>query len=205
MIEKLVPLDFPPGFQNNGTTYQAKDRWHTGNLVRFYQGTIQPVGGWVQRTTTGATISGVPNAALAWSTNDGNTWLAIGTTTHLYVVDSTNEVWDITPDFNSNGNPVFWQLDTFGSYLVATYNGTDVFPDEDINAFVWTGSVGVVAQAVGFKLFDPVCPTQTYGIVTTPERFLFLLRGGDPVVLGDSPSVIFRASRSGATTADLVD
>src|ERR1051325_7779601 len=119
MIEKLVSLDFPAGYLNNGTKYQSKDRWYTGNLVRFYEGTIQPVGGWVQRTLTGAAISGVPNAGLAWETNDGNTWLAVGTTTNLYVVDSSNHVWDITPSFNSNGNPVFWQLDTFGSYLVA--------------------------------------------------------------------------------------
>lgn len=204
MIEKLVSLDFPAGYLNNGTKFQSKDRWFTGNLVRFYEGTIQPVGGWNERTITGVANVGVPNAAIAWETNDGSTWLAVGTTTNLYVIDSTNKRWDITPSFNSNGNPVFWQLDTFGTYLTATYNGTNVFPDEDINSFVWKGEVGVVAQPVGNKLFDPVCPTQTFGIVTTPERFLFLLQGGDPVVLGTSASVVFRASRSGTIPTALV-
>ncbi len=204
MIEKLFPLDLPPGLVNNGTTYQSKGRWFLANLVRFYEGTIQPVGGWSERAITGAANVGVPNCAISWQTNDGQPWIAIGTTTNLYVIDSTNKRWDITPSFTINGQPIFWQLDTFGTYLVATYNGPGTNTTEDINAFVWTGSVGVPAQPVGLKLFDPIAPTQTFGIVTTPERFLFLLQGGDPVFLSTTPSVIFRASRSGAAVADLV-
>src|ERR1700733_13040451 len=108
MIEKLVTLDFPPGLQNNGTAFQSKGRWHVGNLVRFYQGTIRPIGGWVKRTTTGATISGTPNAAISWTLNDGTSYLAIGTTTHLYVVNSANVVYDITPMNISDPQPYLW-------------------------------------------------------------------------------------------------
>src|SRR5688572_44076 len=97
MIERLFALDLPDGFKNNGTTYQSKGRWHSGNLVRFFQGTKQPVGGWVERTLTGSAISGVPNAAISWQLNDGTSYIAIGTSTGLYVVTSANVVYDITP------------------------------------------------------------------------------------------------------------
>ena len=40
------PLKFPPGMFRNGTEYQAKGRWIDGNLVRFLEKTIRPIGGW---------------------------------------------------------------------------------------------------------------------------------------------------------------
>ena len=55
-MDNLIPLELPPGMRNNGTTYQSKGRWYTGNFVRFFNGTIQPIGGWAARSLTGATI-----------------------------------------------------------------------------------------------------------------------------------------------------
>lgn len=204
MIESLVPLALPPGFSRRGTVYQSKGRWYTGSLVRFFQGDIQPIGGWVQRTLTGATIGGTPNAAISWQTNDGTAWLAIGTTTHLYVVSSANVVSDITPtsNFSPSGHPVTWQLDTFGSYLMAVYNGANTNPSGYVNLFSWTGDVSNPAQPVGDAT---EAPTSVYGIVTTPERFLLLLQGNDPGVIGTSATRLYRASRSGAVSADMVD
>ena len=37
---------FPLGVYRNGTEYQSKGRWYDGNLTRFLDGTIRPVGGW---------------------------------------------------------------------------------------------------------------------------------------------------------------
>ena len=52
-MDKLLPIKLPPGMRNTGTVYQAKGRWSTGNFVRFFQDTIQPIGGWAARTLTG--------------------------------------------------------------------------------------------------------------------------------------------------------
>lgn len=204
MIEKLIPLKLPPGLANNGTTYQSKGRWFLGSLVRFFQGNIQPIGGWVKRTLTGATISGIPNAAISWQTNDGVAWLAIGTTTHLYVVSAANVVSDITPSsgFVTAGNPAYWQLEIFGAYLVAVYNGTGTNPGGAVTAFVWQGDPSVVAAQVSDAL---TAPNSTFGVVVTPERFLFLLRGADPVTLGGNNLISFRASRAGAVSTLLVN
>ena len=42
----LLPIKIPPGFFRNATQYQAKNRWFDGNLVRFSEGRIRPIGGW---------------------------------------------------------------------------------------------------------------------------------------------------------------
>ena len=42
----LLPIKIPPGFFRNATQYQAKNRWYDGNLVRFSEGRIRPIGGW---------------------------------------------------------------------------------------------------------------------------------------------------------------
>lgn len=45
----LVPLKIPPGIFRNGTPYQAKNRWYDGNLVRWHDGALRPIGGWEPR------------------------------------------------------------------------------------------------------------------------------------------------------------
>lgn len=178
MIEKLISLKMRPGLVNNGTPFQSRGRWFTGSLVRFFQGNIQPVGGWVQRTLTGATITGTPNAAHSWETNDGSGWLAIGTTTNLYVVSNANVVSDITPaNIAGDGLTHRWQLENFGAYLVATFNRVNGGTATG-NLYAWTGNPAVAAE--GVAIF-PSAPQYTYGLTVTPERFLVVFRGGDPV------------------------
>lgn len=50
----LFPLAFPPGIYRNGTEYQSKGRWYDANLIRFYEGTIRPIGGWRTKDRTGS-------------------------------------------------------------------------------------------------------------------------------------------------------
>lgn len=181
MAEKLFPLDIPPGFKNNGTTYQAKGRWHAGNFVRFFQGNIQPIGGWTKRTLTGDTITGTPNAAIAWADYSGNVWLAVGTSTGMWVINnSTNVVYDIMPTANVYGStPYSWQLETFGQYLLAV-NSASSFTDSSStsNAWVWKGDTGaVMVPAQGSSIGNG--PGPTYGVVVTPERFAVWLGGAD--------------------------
>lgn len=177
MAEKLIGLALPPGLKNNGTVLQSKDRWFAGDKVRFYQGNIQPIGGWVQRTLTGATITGTPNAAHSWSLNDGTSYLAIGTTTGLWLVTSDNVVHDILTVGLVGGTPYTWQLENIGSYLIAVYNLTESVITDSLNVLAWKGDPTVAAvQAFG----PPDGPSAVYGCTVTPERFLFLIDGSDP-------------------------
>lgn len=198
----LVPIKLPPGMYRNGTPYQAWGRWYDGNLVRWYQGTLRPIGGWqaMQQSSAPAgnfTVSGVPRTAIGWRV--GNTaWLAVGTNTKCYAFSlGTNT--DITPaGFTAGGaDSVFttgpygaglygagsygtgdptqgtvtdaatWQLDTFGSYLVAccTSDGKLYYWDLNLSNDLLTMSGA---------------PTGCIGVVVTPERFVVALgAGGD--------------------------
>ena len=42
----LVPITPPAGIVTNGTEYSNTGRWVDGNLVRFENGAMQPIGGW---------------------------------------------------------------------------------------------------------------------------------------------------------------
>lgn len=190
MAEKLIPIELPPGFQNNGTTYQSKNRWHLGTLVRFALGRIMPVGGWTQRTLTGASITGTPNAMHSWEDNSGNKWVAVGTTTGLFVIDASNVVTNITPTQGAIVSTAYlpsgtyqWSLTNFGAYLVAVLRTTQALPINPVfvgdpqaeNVYVWNG-LGVATQAYG----QAAGPTSIFGVCATPERFVLLLGGGDP-------------------------
>lgn len=209
MIEKLFAIDLPPGLYHNGTRLQARGRWYDGNGVRFWQGTKQPIGGWSARTLGGVTVTGIPNAAIAYQTNDNQPYLVVGTTTGLFVQADDNHWYDITPTtggFNANGHDVFWQLDNFGELLIACYSGDGTNPSAGSTVFEWGGAVGTPATPItDLNTVEGTIPRETFGIVVTAERFLFLLRGDDPSVLGDNVSLTFRAARSGATTTDYVD
>ena len=41
-----IPLKLPPGMFRNGTKYQSQGRWYDGDLVRWADGILQPIGGW---------------------------------------------------------------------------------------------------------------------------------------------------------------
>ncbi len=177
MIEKLISLGLPAGLKNNGTVLQSKDRWFAGNLVRFYQGNIQPVGGWVKRTLTGATITGTPNAAHSWQLNDGTVYLAIGTTTGLWLVTDGNVVHDIMMAGLVGGTPYTWQLDNMGSYLMAVYNLTVESPTDSLNVLAWKGDPTVPAVQA---FHTDSGPSIAFGCFVTPERFFVVIRGSDP-------------------------
>jgi hypothetical protein len=179
VIDDFLPLGIDvPGFFANGTVYQSKGRWREGNLVRFHEKTIQPIGGWVQHPTSGAAILGTPVAALCWQFEDGTPYLALGTTLGLYVIDSNNVCYDITPAGGIIPAPAYdWQLSTFGAFLMAT---NSLRGDADltlVNVYVWEGDTGATATAAWTTA---VGPRGAYACFATPERQFVVLRGQDP-------------------------
>ena len=181
----------------NGTEYEQSNRWRDGNLVRWSEGSIKPIGGWSQHTTlsVGASVTGI----FGWNDNSGNRKLAVGTYEKLYSIGTDGTLTEITPTvFNtgredaglnagyggglwSNGtygtprNPssvyqpaTTWSLDNYGEYLVACS------PD-DGNLLEW--------QLVNATPAAPItnAPTSCEGLIVTEERFIFALAAnGNP-------------------------
>lgn len=114
----FVKIDIPPGMYLNGTEYGAAGRWRLGNLIRFFRGEPQPVGGWsaipLEAPSLAALEAGYYNSGnsvqwpsnsyllgtcrgvIAWRDNNENRWMAFGTTRKLYAYDGTT-LYDITP------------------------------------------------------------------------------------------------------------
>lgn len=196
----LVKVELPPGYSRQGTLYQTPGRWYDGNFVRWYQGSMQPIGGWTARYAS--TLTGKPRALHAWRSNDLTRFLACGTHSKLYAATvSLTAMVDITPvgftagradatatagygtglygaglygtprtDSVSIQDASVWTLDNFGQYLVGCMS-------DDGKAYEWrldTGTPTVAATISG-------APTGNAALIVTPENFLMLLgAGGNP-------------------------
>jgi len=192
----IIPLAIPPGMHRNGTEFQSSGRWRDGSLVRWTDGTMQPVGGWQARdTVTDQPIRGMH----AWRDLSSNRWYAAGTFEALFAVSAGGTTTDITPagltagsvdasanlgygggfygtgaygtarpDTGSYGEATTWSIDNWGETLVACSPADGVIYDWDLNVL----NNGVAVSNA---------PVDNLGLVVTEERFLFALgAGGNP-------------------------
>ncbi len=192
-----IPLQIPPGVYKNGTDYQSKGRWNGSNLVRWYESTIRPVGGWRKRVSS--QLTGMARGLITWRDNGNNRRIAVGTHSNLYAMNEIGTLTDITPasfttgdadailklgygyslygsfaygvarpDLGSFTPATTWSLDTWGEYLVACSS-------KDGKLLEWQLNVANDAAAI------TNAPTSCTGLVVTEERFLFALgAGGNP-------------------------
>jgi len=193
----LIPLDIPAGQYRNGTDLQSAGRWRDGNLIRFHEGSLRPVGGWRQRGSVD--IAGVVRSMLSWEDNSNSRRLALGTHDKLFAMTAGNAVSDVTPvGFNAGrvdatlsvgfgastyGNQTYgtprqdtatllpattWSLDNWGEYLVGA-------TADDGKLYEWQLDSGTPAAQIANS------PVNCSGLMVTEERFLFAFgAGGNP-------------------------
>jgi hypothetical protein len=189
----LIPLKIPPGVYRNGTEYQSAGRWFDANLVRWYENTLRPIGGWRKKSTTA--LTGKCRGILTWRTNTGARYVAAGTQSKLYAMDENNVIKEITPTgiasgradavsgtgygYNTYGSFAYgvarpdsgaiapattWSLDTWGEYLVAC-------SDSDGKLYEW--QLGFATPTLAVAITN--APTGCAALLSTAERFLFAL------------------------------
>jgi len=190
----LIPINLQPGILRNGTEYQSKARWFDANLVRWYEGTLRPVGGWRKRAS--GQVTGKCRGILTWRTNVNARWIALGTHSNLYVMNEAGSITDITPVGFTSGNAdatlnlaygggpyglfaygtpradtgtltpaTTWSLDNWGEYLLGCSNADGKIYEWDLN----TGNDGVALSNA---------PTSNKAMMVTAERFVFALGAG---------------------------
>jgi hypothetical protein len=113
----LIPLKIPAGIFKNGTEFENSGQWRDANLVRWVQGSLRPVGGWVLRNLNvdplnlpysdgnyGSNYFGgrsamnePPRGMLAWLDNSYDSRIVIGSANVLYAVDHDGDSYDISP------------------------------------------------------------------------------------------------------------
>lgn len=190
----LIALSIPPGVKKNGTNLQQANAWNDANLVRWYEGSMQPVGGWRKRTSSA--MAGVCRALITYRDNTANRRTVAGTESKLYAIDENSALNDITPSGftagtadaaqntgfgalayggNEWGTPrpdtgayvpvTTWSLDTWGQYVIGCSTS-------DGKIYEWQNNLSAVAAVVSNA------PTSTNAILTTDERFVFALGAG---------------------------
>ena len=189
----LIPLSIPPGVYRSGTELQSAGRWYDVNLVRWTEGSMEPVGGWERRGN--GTLTGKCRGLLTWKTNSNVRFAALGTSSKLYVMTQSSALVDITPtgftagsddastgagfgignysagyygtprpDAGSVTPATTWSLDTWGEYLVGCSSSDGKLYEWQLD-FTTPTKAGAITNA----------PTNCIGLLVTAERSLFAL------------------------------
>jgi len=202
-IEQYVPLKFQPGVFKQGTKYQAKGHWFHANLVRWYEGTMGPIGGWAKnKSTAGAvlTFSGKARGMLGWKDDSNQAWMAFGSSPGKLYEYLNQAITDVTPvglvqgavdgSFTNNGGwgDGFWadvsDPDEWGFSLGAsTLVPADTWSLDNYGAFLvacYTADGHIFVQKLDGNpaAAVPGAPTNCRAVVVTPERFLVALGAG---------------------------
>lgn len=194
-----IPLKLPPGIYRNGTEYQSAGRWYDANLVRWYENTLRPMGGWRKRAN--AQMTGLCRGFITWRDNSANRWIAAGTQSKLYAMDELGTLKDITPsgfttgaasalsttgfgystygslaygtarpDKGASAPATTWSMDTWGEYLVACSNA-------DGKLYEW--QLGFTTPTLAAAITN--APVNNKALLVTSERILMALgAGGNP-------------------------
>lgn len=193
-MDDLIPVKIPPGFFRNGTEYEAAGRWYDGNLVRWENGRIKPVGGWRRVLAGGAHLTGLAREIIGWRGNTGFRYAAIGTNEKLYI-SSGGDYSDLTPAGLIPGRANGIEASGFGAgpYGEAGY-GTPRADDIALDADSWSmdtwgeNLVGVLSSDGRIFEWSPTggvdpapiagAPVGCVGVLTTDEEHMMALGAG---------------------------
>ena len=90
----LVKYIFNPGINKETTSLLDENGWFDGNLVRFRKGLPEKIGGWEKATVN--SFTGKCRSLFPWTSLEGTSYLGLGTTSKLYVLEGDNYN-DVTP------------------------------------------------------------------------------------------------------------
>ncbi len=185
----LIPITPPAGIVKNGTDYTNKGRWVDGNLVRFENGYLKPIGGWdllkqepVGRVLSG-TVSTTASSFIITITTTSNHDLAVGDTVSLVGFATTGGMPDTqinqTYTIASVPSATTFTINTFQANvqsIAATSSKTSsassvVQPSTPIAMYAYNDNNGNPVLAVGTRNNVSVYYNETWYDIT-PSNFI---------------------------------
>jgi hypothetical protein len=97
----LVKYIFNPGINKETTSLLDENGWFDGNLVRFRKGLPEKIGGLPEKIggwekANANSFIGKCRSLFPWTSLEGTSYLGLGTTSKLYVLEGNNYN-DVTP------------------------------------------------------------------------------------------------------------
>ena len=113
----FTKINFKPGINREGTSYDNEGGWFDCNLVRFRKGRVEKFGGWTK--TTDSQYLGSARALHNWLSLGSNLYLGLGTTFKYYIKDGAT-LNDITPVRKTSTNSITFAATNGSSTITAT-------------------------------------------------------------------------------------
>lgn len=161
----IISVKVPPGVVHGASPYETPNRWWDVNLMRWREGVMEPVGGWVRITPSA--LSGTVRSVFVWKANNNLEYILIGQDDKLTAL-SDGTVTDVSP---AN----FVPLTTAGARGYGTLDYSDYsYPAVNISSISRTSNVVTVttSSAHGFETDDAViiadCSTTSFNGTFTP-------------------------------------
>lgn len=155
----LTKLTFTPGIIQETTNYSNSGGWFQCDKVRFRQGYPEKMGGWL--AVTSEPFLGVCRHIHQWSDLEFDRYVALGTSSHLYILWSQS-YYDITPIRTT----ISLALNPFTGGGAGTNQATVAVPGHA--AFV--GDYVIFSGATtGLDVFPASTLNQQYQVIGTPD------------------------------------
>jgi hypothetical protein len=143
----LTKLVFKPGVNRDQTNYAGEGGWWESNKIRFLSGFPQKLGGWAKASLS--PYLGVCRSLFNWLPAAGYNFLALGTSSKIYV-ESGTALHDITPIRTTFTTPTtnncFTTNLTFPTTVTVTINAHGA-NNGDYVVFIGSTAVGGVPAA----------------------------------------------------------
>jgi len=167
-----LPVTIQPGVNTQTTKLSGAGGFNTSNNIRFHQGFLQKMGGWIKYTETA--LNGVCRALCAWQTIDRIQYLCAATNKRLQLFGGPEDA-DITPIRATSTIPPKLSI-TSGSSVVIVEDTAYGAVDEDGVIFAVPVSVGGIIVYGYYSITE--IDNDNYSIVVSGEATSSVVDGG---------------------------